>query len=84
MKRLVLVFVASVFAFCTTVMAAEPASSPAHVGKSTHGALLTEKAPVKKESKEVKKSTVPSVSVQDDPKGLIKKGAVAEEEHLKK
>ena len=84
MKRLVLVIVALIFGFCSSVMAAELTAAEAHVGKSTHGALLGEKAPAKKESKEVKASTVPSVGVQDDPKGLIKEGAVAEEEHLKK
>jgi hypothetical protein len=52
MKRLVLLVVALVFAFCTTVMAADkPATAPVK-----EEAVKTEKAPVaKKEVKKVKK-----------------------------
>ena len=48
MKRLVLFVVALVFAFCTTVMAAEPMAAPA-------AAPATEKAAPAKEVKKVKK-----------------------------
>ena len=47
MKRLVLFVVALVFAFCTTVMAAEPVAAPA--------AAPVEKAAPAKEVKKVKK-----------------------------
>ena len=52
MKRLVLFVVALVFAFSTTVMAAEPAAAPV----KKEEAAKVEKAPVKKAKKDVKKA----------------------------
>jgi hypothetical protein len=62
MKRLVLFVVALVFAFCTTVMAADKAVT----APVKEEAVKTEKAPVKKaEKKAVKKAAVKKVKKAD-------------------
>jgi len=52
MKRLVLFVVALVFAFCTTVMAAEPIAAPA--AAPTDKSVAAEKATVVKDEAQVK------------------------------
>ena len=52
MKRLVLFVVALVFAFCTTVMAAEPIAAPASA--PTEKTVAAEKATVVKDEAQVK------------------------------
>ena len=74
---LVLVAVSLATVGCTKTVVVEK-EKPIYVERQVPAATVPEQ-PTLNEDK-----PSPKISVQDDPKGLIKEGAVAEEEHLKK